>query len=215
MSNPRRCPLERTTSHRSRERMNLKKALFALPGMTHLWLGDLANYACHLYVRASWASAGLTLAPSALLIYRNRSHIQLDGNVSVGAFSVVAAIPTEEVDLFPLLRVGNNTYIGDQVNIRAAGGKIIIGRDVLIANHVTIVAANHGTKLGCPMIRQKWCRGDVTVGDDVWIGAGATILPGAVLRSGCVVAAGAVVRGEVPSGAVYGGIPAQQIAVRA
>jgi acetyltransferase-like isoleucine patch superfamily enzyme len=151
---------------------------------------------------------------SALLLYQNRSHIRINGRVWIGNFSIVLTAPTKEVNTAPLLTIGDNTYIGDQVNIRAAGGTVSIGCNVLIANHVTIVSANHGIKLGTPINKQTWDRGDVVIGDDVWIAAGVTILPGAVHGDGSVIAAGAVVKGSVPDGAIYGGVPAREIGVR-
>jgi acetyltransferase-like isoleucine patch superfamily enzyme len=136
------------------------------------------------------------------------------GKCLVGAYSVILTSASKEAVPAPLLIIGDNVYIGDQVNIRAAGGVIKIGRDVLIANQVTIVASNHGTRPGKPMMEQTWRRGDIIIEEDVWIGAGVVILPGAIIRQGAVIGAGAVVRGEVPANKIYGGIPARQIGER-
>ena len=113
-----------------------------------------------------------------------------------------------------MLELGDNVYIGEHANIRAAGGSIKIGRDVLIANNVTIVSSNHGIRLGEPVAFQDFRRGDVVIEDDVWLGANVVVLPGVVIRRGAVIAAGAVVRGEVPCDTIYGGIPAREIGVR-
>jgi acetyltransferase-like isoleucine patch superfamily enzyme len=182
--------------------------------MARFCWGDARHYVIRLYVRASWEIQGLSMASSAQLYYEDRNQIELTGKSSVGNYSVIMAGAPQEFIPPPLLVVGNNVYIGDQVNLRAVGGVIKIGNDVLIANQVTIVASNHGTQLGKPMILQPWRRGDVLIEDDVWVGAGVVILPGATIRRGAVIAAGAVVRGEVPSNSIYGGIPAQQIGLR-
>jgi acetyltransferase-like isoleucine patch superfamily enzyme len=193
--------------------MKLKRSLRAVPIMAKfLWL-DWHDYILRLYVRASWKIQGLSLSPLAAFHYENRSHIKIDGQCSVGPFSVIMVAQKNE-KVSPLLIIGDKTYIGDQVNIRAAGGVIKIGREVLIANHVTIVSSNHGTKHGEPMSQQAWRRGDVIIEDDVWVGAGVIVLPGAIIRKGAVIGAGAVVRGEVPANSIYGGIPARQIGVR-
>lgn len=112
------------------------------------------------------------------------------------------------------LEVGPRTYIGEFNNIRCAGAPIVIGRDCLISQHVTIVGSNHGTALGAPVVDQPWTGTGVVVGDDVWIGAGAVILPGARIGDGAVIAANAVVRGEVEPATVVGGTPARVIGRR-
>ncbi|WP_374046562.1 DapH/DapD/GlmU-related protein [Sphingopyxis sp. DBS4] len=51
----------------------------------------------------------------------------------------------------------------------------------------------------------------VTIADDVWIGAGARLLSGVTIETRCIIAAGAVVTRAVPSGSLYGGVPARKI----
>lgn len=51
----------------------------------------------------------------------------------------------------------------------------------------------------------------VIIEDDVWIGNNAMILPGVKIGRGAVIGAGAVVTRDVPSYAVYGGVPARHI----
>jgi len=46
---------------------------------------------------------------------------------------------------------------------------------------------------------------------NVWIGAGCIVLPGARIGDNAVIAAGSVVRGEVPAGELWGGVPAKYI----
>jgi hypothetical protein len=42
------------------------------------------------------------------------------------------------------------------VNLRAAGGLIVIGDDCLIANAVTIVSSNHGISADALILKQPW-----------------------------------------------------------
>jgi acetyltransferase-like isoleucine patch superfamily enzyme len=182
--------------------------------MVKLGWVDAREHVTWLYMRASWEIQGLSMASSVRLFYECRKQIEVKGKCLVGAYSVILTSASKEAVPAPLLIIGDNVYIGDQVNIRAAGGVIKIGRDVLIANQVTIVASNHGMQLGKPMMEQAWQRGDVIIEEDVWIGAGVVILPGAIIRQGSVIGAGAVVRGEVPANKIYGGIPARQIGER-
>jgi acetyltransferase-like isoleucine patch superfamily enzyme len=49
----------------------------------------------------------------------------------------------------------------------------------------------------------------VEIGEGAWLAARVTVLPGARIGAGAVIAAGSVVAGEIPAGAVAGGIPAR------
>lgn len=52
---------------------------------------------------------------------------------------------------------------------------------------------------------------DIRIGNNVFIGAGVTVLPGSDIGDNVMVAAGAVVRGSLPSGYLYAGVPARKI----
>ena len=90
------------------------------------------------------------------------------------------------------LSIGDNTYIGEGNNIRAAGGKISIGHDCSISQHVTIVASNNNIKKDQLIKEQGWSKTNnfITIGDDVWIGAGSIILPRPTIGKGAVIGAG-------------------------
>ena len=103
------------------------------------------------------------------------------------------------------LKIGNNTYIGEFNNIRAAGGNILIGDDCLISQHITIVASNHMIHRGKLLRSQEW---------DVWIGSHSVILPGITIKDGAVIAAGSIVTKDVPSNAIVAGNPATIIRYR-
>lgn len=50
--------------------------------------------------------------------------------------------------------------------------------------------------------------GKITVGNNCFIGARSTILPGVTIGDNCVVVAGSLVTKNIPSGEVWGGVPA-------
>jgi UDP-3-O-[3-hydroxymyristoyl] glucosamine N-acyltransferase len=192
----------------------LGKLAVHLPAMLRLVLEDALSRVAWLYVRAFWLRRGVRVDPTARLYYRHHSLLQIGPDTSIGTFSVLMMSETDSTPPPPLLIVGRGTYIGDQVNLRAAGGRIEIGDDCLIANGVTIVASNHGIAPGELIIRQPWTRGDIKVGHGVWIGAGATVLPGVEIGEDAVIAAGAVVRENVGPGVIVGGVPAREIGRR-
>ena len=53
--------------------------------------------------------------------------------------------------------------------------------------------------------------GRITIGNSCFIGARVTILPGVSIGDGSIVAAGAVVASSIPSGEVWGGVPAKRL----
>ncbi|MFT3886595.1 MAG: acyltransferase [Arachnia sp.] len=112
------------------------------------------------------------------------------------------------------LEIGDETYIGEFGNIRTAGAPITIGARCLLAQNVTVVGSNHGTRAGVPIVDQDWSGTGVEIGDDVWIAAGCIIVPGARIGSGAVVGANSVVRGVVPENAIVVGSPARQVGER-
>ena len=80
---------------------------------------------------------------------------------------------------------------------------IIIGAGAQIGPFCCFENVNHrmGETEGLPVI----------IGSGAWIGCGSIILPGAEVGDGAVVAAGSVVRGRIPPGEMWGGVPARCI----
>lgn len=107
----------------------------------------------------------------------------------------------------------DGAIIATGASIRAAGGVIRIGKGSGIGQHSVVVAANHGVKLGVPFFHTPWdeTRVGVTVGDNVWVGANCVLLPGVTIGDNSLVAAGSVVTRDVPSGEIWGGVPARFI----
>ena len=101
-------------------------------------------------------------------------------------------------------------------NFKQMGGCIIdpshcwhidIGDDVTLAPRVHILAHDASTKtfLGYTKVA------NVKIGSKVFIGAGSIILPGVAIGDKVIIAAGSVVSKDVPSGMVFGGVPAKEI----
>lgn len=62
-----------------------------------------------------------------------------------------------------------------------------------------------------PSVDWKIRTGEIHVGNNVFIGANATILYNVNIGDNVIIAAGAVVNKDVPSGSIYGGVPAKRI----
>ena len=105
-----------------------------------------------------------------------------------------------------LLQVGREALINFGVSISAEesvriGDRVRLGPYVTIADHDDHVAASG--RGGDPRPRP------VTIGDDVWLAARVRVSKGAVIGAGAVVTAGSYVTGDIPAGALAGGVPAR------
>jgi len=111
----------------------------------------------------------------------------------------------------PSARLGDAVYIGPYCML----GNTIVGRDTLLAGHVTILsgAAQHGlARRDLPVREQPGTFEMVEIGQDCWIGAGAMVL--ANVGDHCVVAAGSVVTQPVEEWKIVAGVPARVIGDR-
>ena len=114
------------------------------------------------------------------------------------------------------LVIGDHVFIGEYNNLRIGGGSLVIGNNVSVSEHITMVVSNHGMKRNELHQKQHWdkTRTGIIIEDDVWIGANSVILPGVTIKKGAVVGAGSVVTKDVPSYAVVCGNPARVIKYR-
>jgi len=109
--------------------------------------------------------------------------------------------------------------LGNRVRINAGGvivavRSIEIGDDTLVGEYVSIRDANHGVVRDDLIRTQNLVAEEIRVGRDVWIGRGCCILKGVSIGDGAVVGANSVVTCDVPSNAIYAGVPARQIGIR-
>lgn len=143
---------------------------------------------------------------------------KIGANSSIGEFSVIVIDSDKKSPdkIKGRLEIGDNTYIGELNNIRAAGGIIKIGNNCCISQHVTIVASNHSYKKDILICDQVWDakKHSVFIGNDVWIGANVVILPGVRINNGAVIGAGTIVNKDVPENAVVVRNPAKVIKYR-
>lgn len=166
-----------------------------------------------IYLRSHFVESRIA---STAVISGNYKAIQLGRGTTIADYTVVAVVDDRFNHTKASLIVGENTYIGELNNIRAAGGAITIGAGCLISQNVTIVTSNHNIDKNQPIIKQTWRTANnfVTIGDDVWVGANSVILPGTTIHNGAVIAAGSIVTRDVPEYAIVAGNPAKVIKYR-
>jgi acetyltransferase-like isoleucine patch superfamily enzyme len=89
-------------------------------------------------------------------------------------------------------------------------GPVNIGNNVIFAQHVGILAMNHGYKdLQVPIRDQKCTSALITIEDDCWIGSNAIVTSGVTIGKHSIIAAGSVVTKDVPPYSIAGGNPAR------
>ena len=86
-------------------------------------------------------------------------------------------------------------------------GRIIIGRDVYIAQNVGLITQNHDPQNPDAHL----CAEDIVIGDHCWIGMNAVILPGVVLGPYTTVGAGSIVTHSFDGHCIIAGNPARVI----
>lgn len=108
------------------------------------------------------------------------------------------------------ISIGDNCAINSGVLLDGRGGKIIVGKNVDIAQEVNIWTLQHDPHSDF----HTASGGDVEISDNVWIASRVTILPGIRIGEGAVLACGSVVTRDVPPRAIMAGIPAKNIGKR-
>lgn len=112
------------------------------------------------------------------------------------------------------LSLGERSFLGSYC-VAGVNDSITIGKDVLIAQAVTLRDSDHVfDSLHIPINQQGIATSPIVIGDNVWIGHGAIILRGVTIGNGAIVAAGSVVNSDVPPNAIVGGIPARVLKFR-
>lgn len=126
-----------------------------------------------------------------------------------------------EIRDFVVIESGDNGYIhickGTIINSNCwinASGKVLIGKNVLIAPNVAITSSSHRHDL-CYNIKDQGMKiSDVTIEDNVWVGAGVAILPGVKIDNSSIIAANSVVKFNVERESIMAGSPAKKVADR-
>ena len=130
-------------------------------------------------------------------------NIELGANVYVGHHAILKGYYKN------VMRIGDETWIGQQAFIHSAGG-IDIGARVGIGPGVRIITSMH-TEAGrdIPILSSPVQLAPVVIEDDCDLGVGAVILPGVRIGRGAQIGAGAVVTADIPPYSVAVGVPAK------
>jgi acetyltransferase-like isoleucine patch superfamily enzyme len=106
-----------------------------------------------------------------------------------------------------IIEIDDGVYI-NYGTLVSAHRRVHIGAQVMIGSYAIIGDTDIpgiGMPKGAPPMEAR----EIEIGQGAWIASRVTILPGARVGAGAVIAAGSVIAGEIPPGAVAGGIPAR------
>lgn len=159
--------------------------------------------------------------------YKNKSFYQ--GHMSIVRETEIGA----NVKIYPYAKVINSridsyTYIGTNTTVNGAnlgrfcsigpGCKIGLGKHPSRGNYVSVNPIFYSTlnQLEITFSDQNYFDelGNITIGNDVWIGTNVIIRDDVNIGDGAIIGAGSVVTKDIPSYAVYAGVPAKLIRYR-
>ena len=135
-------------------------------------------------------------------------NVALGANVYVGHYTILKGYYKNR------LEIGDETWIGQQCFLHAAGG-LTIGKSVGIGPGVKIITSQHGeVPRDVPIFSAPLSFRPVVIEDGADLGVGCIVLPGITIGRGAQVGAGAVVTRDVPPFAIVAGSPARLIRER-
>jgi acetyltransferase-like isoleucine patch superfamily enzyme len=175
--------------------------------------GLIKLFVSYAFTRLFYPKARLIRLPIDI---RNEKYIYFGNRLTTGYGCRIEAHPIIP-NLNKCLIFGKNIEINDYVHI-AAGEKIIIGDNVLIASKVFISDIIHGNYIGenqtSPLTipkNRKLASRPIIIEDNVWIGEFVSVLPGVTIGKGTIVGSNSVVSKSLPANVIAVGSPAKPI----
>lgn len=178
-------------------------------------LGEIVKNAISLiYTKIFYKGARLIRRP---IYVRGKKFLQFDEGFTTGYSCRLEMFDTGVGGANELI-IGKNCKIGDYVHI-AAGEKVTIGDNCLMASNIYISDINHGDYSGTfehsspniPPDNRPLFTKPVSIGNNVWIGENVCILPGVTIGDGCIIGANSVVNRDIPDNSMVVGAPAKVI----
>ena len=106
--------------------------------------------------------------------------------------------------------IGDNVWIGHETMI-VASAPVNIGDNVNIAPRCYIGTGTHDIDIMAPSVAGKGKSYPISIEEGVWCCTHVVVLPNTTIGGHSILAAGAVVNKSIPSGQLWGGVPAKFI----
>lgn len=140
-----------------------------------------------------------------------RSEVQVSSLVRFGRGTVVKRFAVVQSS-GGMLRFGQNCGISCFCHVGAGYSDVVIGDNVRLGSHVSIVGATRQYRRKDQLIvDQGFQSRGIRIGNDVLIGSHAVLLDGCEIGEGAVIGVSSVVTGKVPPYSVVFGSPAKVI----
>jgi len=95
-----------------------------------------------------------------------------------------------------------------QYSLLDASEEIIIGNNVGIGSHVSIITSSHNFNDKNIQIKQQGINSKkIIISDNVWIGTGVTILQGVTIGKNSIIGAKSLVNKDIPENVIAFGVP--------
>lgn len=114
--------------------------------------------------------------------------------------------PTARIQFPWKVRIGNHSWIGDQVHLYSLG-PITIGNDVVISQRSYICTGSHDAQ----DIKFAIFHKRIAIEDQCWLATDVFVAPGVTIGRGTVVGARSNVFKDLPAGKICMGSPAKVI----
>lgn len=142
--------------------------------------------------------------------------LQVSSRLRAWALTAFGAQIGEGVILRPRLRVkfpwklqiGDRTWIGESVWIHNQD-IVTLGDDVVISQGCFLTTGSHAFRDDMALVTRP-----ITVQDGAWVTSRCVVLAGSTICTSAVVLPNTVVRGEVPAGVLYSGVPGATLGER-
>lgn len=143
-----------------------------------------------------------------------QARVQLSDQISFGRGTVIKPFAVIQTQAGKIV-LGENCAVSSFNHISTGIEDVIIGDDVRIGTHVTIMGGSRNfKKKDVRIVDQGSYHKGVKIGIDVLIGTGAVIMPGSIIGDGAVIGAMSLVKGEIKPYTIVAGVPAKVIGER-
>lgn len=154
-----------------------------------------------------WVCYALLFKTSPQVLYSWRRFLLRSFGAEIGKGVIIR--PSTKITYPWKLKIGNYSWIGDDVVLYSLGN-IIIGKNTVISQKSYICTGTHDySKIDFPIEAHN-----IIIEDECWLATDVFISPGVIIKKGTVVGARSTVINDLDSNSVYVGSPARFIKKR-